>query len=292
MKNPLEVLWQDIRYAFRIFAKTPIITIVAVLSLALGIGANTAIFSLIDTVMLRMLPVQKPEELQQLLTRSAKDGTPNSSFTNPLWEQVRDQQDVFSGIFAWSPTQFDLAQGGEAHYAQGLYTSGDYFRTLGVRAAAGRLLSENDDKRACAGAAVLSYGFWQEHYGGAPSAIGQLITLDGFAFQVVGVAAPGFFGVDVGQHFDVAVPICTEAIFGGKNSMLDHRSAWWLRVMGRPKTGISSEQLYGAPAGAFAANFWRRHTAKLETGRAEGFHEAHVRYATRRHRPFLRAPPV
>ena len=243
MKNPLEVLWQDVRYAFRIFAKTPIITIVAVLSLALGIGANTAIFSLIDTVMLRLLPVQKPEELQQVLTRSAKGGTPNSSFTNPLWEQVRDQQDVFSGIFAWSPSQFDLAQGGEAHYAQGLYTSGDYFRTLGVRAAAGRLLSENDDKRACAGAAVLSYGFWQEHYGGAPSAIGQLITLDGFAFQVVGVAAPGFFGVDVGQHFDVAVPICTEAIFGGKNSMLDHRSAWWLRVMGRPKPVISSEQL-------------------------------------------------
>ena len=154
MKNPLEVLWQDVRYAFRIFAKTPIITIVAVLSLALGIGANTAIFSLIDTVMLRMLPVQKPEELQQLLTRSAKGGTPNSSFTNPLWEQVRDQQDVFSGIFAWSPTQFDLAQGGEAHYVRGSWVSGQYFSTLGVQPAAGRTLVAADDVRGCASTLV------------------------------------------------------------------------------------------------------------------------------------------
>jgi putative ABC transport system permease protein len=243
VKNLFEAIWQDARYAFRIFAKTPIITMVAVLSLALGIGANTAIFSLIDTVMLRLLPVQKPEELQQVLARSPHGGQPSGGFTNPLWEQVRDQQDVFSGVFGWSGAQFDLAQGGEAHYAEGLYASGDYFRTLGVRPAAGRLLTVDDDKRGCAGAAVLSYGFWQEHYGGAPGAVGQLITLDGFAFQVVGVAAPGFFGVEVGQHFDVAVPICTEAIFHGKNSMLDRRSAWWIRVMGRPKPGLTAQQV-------------------------------------------------
>ena len=120
MKNLFEAIWQDARYAFRIFAKTPIITIVAVLSLALGIGANTAIFSLIDTVMLRLLPVQKPEELLQVLVRSPHGGQPSGGFTNPLWEQVRDQQDVFSGVFGWSGAQFDLAQGGEAHYALSL----------------------------------------------------------------------------------------------------------------------------------------------------------------------------
>ncbi len=243
MKNPFEAILQDTKYALRIFTKTPIITIVAVLSLALGIGANTAIFSLIDTVMLKMLPVEKPEELQQVMSRSQHGSQPNTAFTNKLWEELRDQQDVFSGIFAWSPNQFDLAQGGEAHYAQSLYVSGDYFRTLGIHTAAGRLLTLEDDKRGCTGAAVLSYGFWQDHFGGSSSAMGSMITLDGHAFQIAGVTAAGFFGMDVGQHFEVAVPICAEAIMDGKNSMLDHRSSWWLRVMGRPKPGLTTDNL-------------------------------------------------
>ncbi len=136
-----------------------------------------------------------------------------------------------------------MAQGGESHLVNGLEVSGDYFTTLGVRPAAGRLFVSSDDKRGCSGAVVLGYGFWQEHYGGAESAVGSVLTLSGHPFQVIGVASPGFYGVDVGKKFDVAVPICAEAIFRGKNSALDERAAWWLTVVGRPKSGITAAQI-------------------------------------------------
>ncbi|MGC1087181.1 MAG: ABC transporter permease, partial [Candidatus Acidiferrum sp.] len=178
--NLAETLWQDVRYGLRILKRTPVISCVAILSLALGIGANTAIFSLIDTVMLRMLPVEKPQELVQLRIHDPHDrnGEGDSTFSNPLWEELRNRQDVFSGIFAWNTNQFDLSQGGVVHDANGLYVSGDYFRTLGVRPVAGRLISTADDTRGCTGVAVLSYGFWQEHFGGAQSAVGSTISLD------------------------------------------------------------------------------------------------------------------
>src|SRR5262249_36264037 len=129
----IESLVQDVRYALRLLGRTPVITLVALLSLALGIGANTAIFSLIDTVMLRMLPVQRAEELVQLQRLSPErsaQGVP--SFTNPLWEQVRDHQDIFTDVFAWSSDRFDLAQGGAAQEVDGIYVSGSYFPALGV----------------------------------------------------------------------------------------------------------------------------------------------------------------
>ena len=237
-------LMQDLRYGLRLLGKNPGFTAVAVLTLALGIGANTAIFSLVDTVMLKMLPVQKPEELMVLAIRQPKStGEPDPEFTNPIWEQIRDQQDIFSGVFAWSQTRFDLAQGGESHLVNGLEVSGDYFNTLGVVPAAGRLFMTSDDKRGCAGSAVLGYGFWQEHFGGAQGAVGSVISLSGHPFQIVGVSAPGFFGVDVGNKFDVAIPICAEAIIRGSNSTLDVRAAWWLSIVGRPKPGVSPQQI-------------------------------------------------
>jgi putative ABC transport system permease protein len=236
-------LLQDLRYGLRLLGKNPGFTAVAVLTLALGIGANTAIFSLVDTVMLKMLPVQRPEELMVLAIRQPQaTGEPDPEFTNPIWEQIRDQQDIFSGVFAWSQVRFDLAQGGESHLVNGLYVSGDYFNTLGVAPATGRLFVNNDDMRGCAGSAVLGYGFWQEHFGGAPNAVGSMISLSDHPFQIIGVAAPGFFGVDVGNKFDVAIPLCAEAIIRGRNSNLDERAAWWLSIVGRPKSGIGPEQ--------------------------------------------------
>jgi putative ABC transport system permease protein len=241
----LETLFQDIRYGLRILGHTPVISCVAVFSLALGIGANTAIFSLIDTVMLRMLPVEKPEELLQVRIQNAE--SPNEeaepTFTNPLWEELRNRQDFFTAVFAWSLTQFDLAQGGAAHNVNGMFTSGEYFSTLGVRPAAGRLLTTADDKRGCPGVAVLSYGFWQEHFGGAQNAVGSTLSLDNHIFNIIGVSAPRFFGVDVGNKFDVAVPICAADVFDGKDSRLDHRSWWWLSVAGRSKQGVHRDQL-------------------------------------------------
>src|SRR5258708_6846441 len=239
----IENIIQDIRFAVRILLKTPAITAVALLSLALGIGANTAIFSLVDSVMLRSLPVQKPEELVQVLRALPryKNG-PVPSFTNPIWEQVRDHQDVFSGAFAWSNRQFDLADGGEAQHVSGMYASGDYFTTLGVRPLLGHVFTASDDRRGCAGVAVLSYGFWQEHYAGAENAMGSTLHLNGHSFEVMGVMPPSFFGMEVGEKFDVAVPLCAEAVIRGKDSFLDHHSAWWLKITGRLKPGMTREQ--------------------------------------------------
>ncbi len=238
----IESFWQDIRYAVRVLSKQPGFTVVAVLTLALGIGANTAIFSLVDTVMLRMPPVQRPQELLQVTMSTPNFGNgARTSFTNPLWEELRDHQDIFSGVFAWGTDNFNLAQSGLVENVRGLYASGGYFTTLGVRPAVGRLFTANDDKRGCRGVAVLSYGFWQEHFGSVAAAIGGTIPISGHPFQVIGVSAPGFFGTNVGSSFDVAVPICAEAILAGKDSSLD-RTRWWLRVIGRPKPGISPEQ--------------------------------------------------
>lgn len=240
----IQVLLEDISYALRILSRTPLITAVALLSLALGIGANTAIFSLIDTLMLRLLPVRQPGELVRILREDpSRAGRAVSSFTNPLWEQLRDRQDVFSGTFSWSAGQFNLAQGGMVRYVNGIYTSGGFFTTLGVRPAAGRLFSESDDQRGCPPTAVLSYGFWQEHFGGEPSAVGSTLPLNNHTFQIIGVSASGFSGVDVGSKFDVAVAVCAASVFDGKQSRLDHRSWWWLNIMGRIKPGLSREQI-------------------------------------------------
>jgi predicted permease len=240
----MNTLLQDLKYGLRMLDKNPGFTAVAVLTLALGIGANTAIFSLLDAVMLRFLPVEKPEELVQLVRRSPRRGDQAvSSFTNPIWEELRNQQGVFPGVFAWGEAQFDLAQGGEARYAKGLWVTGDFFRTLGVQPAAGRLMSVADDQRGCSGVAVLSYSFWQEHFAGAESAVGSTISLDNHTYPIIGVAAPGFYGVEVGKRFDVALPVCATAVFDGARPRLDHRSWWWLYIMGRVKPGISADQV-------------------------------------------------
>ncbi len=228
---------QDLRYALRTLRSSPGFASVAILSLALGIGANTAIFSLIDSVMLKYLPVRHPEEL---LNVTLGDSV---SWTNPIWEQVRDHQDVFSGLFAYGTLRFNLASGGEARYAQGIWASGDFFSTLGVRTSLGRTFTRLDDRRGCPGGAVLSYDFWQKEYGGSAAVLDKTISLDGHPFPVLGVTEPGFFGMEVGRAFDVAVPVCTEAIMRGSGSQLDQRSSWWLRVIGRPKEGLDARQV-------------------------------------------------
>ncbi len=240
----LESLLQDIRYALRTLRNSPAFTIIAILTLALGIGANTAIFSLIDTVVLRMLPVQNPQELVQLSHLDpARGGHGDLYFTNAIWEQVRDHQDLFSSALAWSTDRFDLAQGGAVQNANGIIISGDFFNALGVRPAAGRLLTIADDQRGCPSLAVISYGFWQDHFAGASSALGATLSLNHHPFQIVGVSSPGFYGLDVGNKFDIAIPICSATVFDGKDSRLDARSWWWLAIMGRIKPGVSPQQL-------------------------------------------------
>jgi predicted permease len=240
----LDTFQQTLRSALRSLRSSPAVTGMAILSLALGIGANTAIFSLINALMLRTLPVSHPEQLLQVTMNSPQ------FFSNPLWERIRDHQQVFSGFFAYGRWRFNLASGGEARYANGIFASGQYFDTLGIRPAMGRALTPADDWRGCPGAAILSHGFWQKEYGGRPDILGKSISLDGHPIPIAGVTGVGFTGVDVGSTFDVLVPLCAEKILHGETSNLDIHAApgnyntlyAWLRLVGRPKPGISPDQ--------------------------------------------------
>ena len=227
----------DLRYTMRVLRKTPGFTLVAVATLALGIGANSAIFTLVDAMLLRLVPVRDAKDLMQV--RMQKD----TVFTNPLWEALRDRQDVFSGMATWGNTQFNLSKGGTVQQAQGLWVSGEYFQTLQVQPAVGRLITAQDDRRGCAPIAVLSYSFWQQHYSGAPNVLGSTISLNSHPYEIVGVAARGFYGLEVGSRFDVAAPLCATAYEDTGRSSLDARSMWWLNIVGRKKPRTTSEQV-------------------------------------------------
>ena len=194
----LERLAQDLRYGLRLLRRNPGFTAVAVLSLALGIGANTAIFQVIDAIRLRTLPVPNPSELAEirLVDPAGMRGSFHSwnpTLTHPIWEQIRARQQGFSSMLAAGTTGFNLASGGESRPAQGLWVSGGLFSALGVRPAAGRVLTDADDRRGCPARAVLSYPFWQREYGGDRSVVGRTITLQAQPVEIVGVAQAGFF---------------------------------------------------------------------------------------------------
>jgi predicted permease len=221
----------------RLLVARPGFTSIAILTLALGIGANMAIFKVMNALLLKSLPVSHPEEL--LLVKSGKI----NAFTNPLWEELRDHQDVFSGIFAWGTPRFNLADSGEARFVSGLWVSGEFFSTLGVQAVMGRNLTPDDDRPGAIPVAELSYALWQREYSGRPDTIGQQIRLDGHSFEIVGVSPPEFFGVEPGRRFDAAVPIADEPMLAGEFSKLHRASNYWLNVMGRPKTGLTPAQV-------------------------------------------------
>src|ERR1044072_7459365 len=242
----LGTIWQDLRYGMRMLLKYPSFTCVAVLTLALGIGANTAIFQLIDAVRLRTLPVKAPQELAEVRMadmKGARGGIGRSpSVTNPIWEQIREHQQAFSGIFAWGADSVNLAPGGEVRSARMLYVSGDFFHTLGVRPARGRLFTTTDDQRGCGEPGlVISHELWQREYGGEASVIGRKLTLGDHPFEIIGVTPAGFFGMEVGRSFDLALPICAVARVRGNNNFLSG-IMWWLTVTGRLKPGWSLEQ--------------------------------------------------
>ena len=250
--------WQDLRYGARLLRLNPGFFTVATLSLALGIGANTAIFQLLDAVQLRLLPVAHPEQLAELVIAdnehccSGNFSNRRANFTYPQWEQIRDHQQAFSGIFAWGDTRFNLASGGEARYAEGLWVSGDFFKTLGVQPLVGRMITNEDDRRGCGSpGAVISYPFWQREFAGDAQAIGKKLSLDGRPVEIVGVAPAEFFGVEVGRSFDVAVPTCAEPWINGENSHTAKRNHWWLAIIGRLKPGWTVARA-AAQAGAMS----------------------------------------
>ncbi len=257
----LEQAAQDVRYALRGFRRNPGFALVAILSLALGIGANTALFEVVNAVRLRTLPVADPASLVEvhIVDRDGARGNFETWFpsvTQPIWREIALRREPFSGLFAWGRDEFSLSDGGEARTAQGLLVSGEFFGTLGVTPAAGRLLSIDDDQPGCAPRAVLGHGMWRRAYGGDPSAVGRTITLNGRPVEIVGVAPAGFHGLEVGRVFDVAVPLCAEPAFStdGKGRA-DAGTTWWLSVFGRLKPGWTPERASAQLAAASPALF-------------------------------------
>jgi len=235
--SSLDTVIRDVRFGLRTLLGRPAFTTTAVLSLALGIGANTAIFSIIDALMLRSLPVADPAALVKVKSKEVGE-----EFTNPIWEQLRDHQQAFSGVLAWSADRFDLAEGGESRFARGLWVSGDFFRALGVPALQGRVFTVQEDRRETSPVAVISYNFWRRNFPNDARVVGKTVHLNRQVFEVVGVTPPWFTGLDVDKSYDVAIPIACEPILHTDHSMLDQRSAWWLQIMGRVASGRSIHQ--------------------------------------------------
>jgi len=251
--------WLDLRHALRFLRLSPGFTLVAVLTLALGIGANTAIFQLIDSIRLRTIPAKNPRELGTIRIAdrhwgSGQFSSQYSQLTFAMWEQIRKRQEGFAEIAVWSDQRFNLATGGEVRNAKGIRVSGDFFHVLGVDPILGRLLGPADDQPGCSmSGANISYAFWQRNFAGDPSVVGKRLTLDSNSFQVIGVTPPGFNGISIGDTFDVAVPICVEPILHPRNNRLTLRHAWWLATIGRLKPGwtiarANSQMLAVTPA--------------------------------------------
>jgi predicted permease len=260
--GPIDTLWQDLGYAVRLLRRDKTFAIAALLSLTLGIGANTTLFRLLDALRLRTLPVADPASLMEVrIPPGPRSGTFNGrrpNFTYPMWERIRDDQEAFSGVMAWGAQRFNTSPTGEVHFVEGLYVSGGYFDLLGVRPWMGRLIADADDQRGCgASAAVVSHAYWQRELGGDGSVVGRTITLEGHAFPIIGVTPPSFFGMEVGRRYDVAIPLCADTVFRDDGGRFDRRSYWWLAVVGRARPGWTLEQadahVRGISPGLFAA---------------------------------------
>lgn len=238
----LDSLWRDVQLAMRGFVKSPGFALVAITTLALGIGANTAIFELLDALRMRSLPVERPDELADVRIAGGNKGFgvndgAFANFTVPMWQVVKEHHDPFSGIFAWKPNGVLLGKPSEARRANGLEVTGNFFNVLGVAPFAGRLIEPQDEGPCQISRVVVSYPFWQSEMGGAPITPQSTLMLDGKPVQVLGVTPPKFFGMVVGDRFDVAYSTCTPKH--------PRREAFLFSVMGRLKPGWTMEQASG-----------------------------------------------
>jgi predicted permease len=239
----MEALWQDIRYAARLLTKSKSFTALAVLALAFGIGANTAIFSLMHAVLLRPLPgVEAPDQL--VAFERVQGGRSYDSFSYPDYFDHRDRNHAFAGLAAHVGTPLSFA-GNTTERVRGDVVTGNYFAVLGAKPALGRLLQPEDDETVGAHpVAVISHGLWQRAFGSDPSIVGQSINLNGYNFIIVGVVAKEFLGTSAGTSFDVWLPMAMQpqAIPRMTADILQDRSAGWVAIFGRLKSGIALPQ--------------------------------------------------
>jgi predicted permease len=257
----MQALWQDLRYGARILMKQKSITVIAVLSLALGIGANTALFSVVDAVLLKTLPVKEPERLALFEWRAGRsfrtsgiggmsgyEGT--SFFRHEVFTRMRQAQAApdspLSDLFAFAPFgELNAVVGQQAEVVSGQVVSGGYYAGLGVQPVLGRAITDEDDRAGAAPVVVLSHQFWQERFGANPSVIGQPLKLNQQSFTIIGVTPPAFNGAgQVGERHAVTVPIASEPLMRGESRLgtADRAGYWWLNLMGRLKPGATYEQ--------------------------------------------------
>ena len=238
-------LWNDVRYALRGFRRTPLFTVVAVLSLAFGIGANTAIFSLLDQVLLRLLPVKHPEQLALLTMRGDFYGSNRGSnaISYPMYQDFQNNNQVFSGMFCRFPIETSLGYGNRTERVEAELVSGSYFPELGVTALLGRTFTPKDDTTPGANPiVVLSHGFWQRRFSASASVVGKTVVVNGRNMTVVGVAEPGFDGVEVGRTSKLFIPIMMKAQMTPNWDALKDRRSRWVNAFGRLKPGVSLKQ--------------------------------------------------
>ena len=250
----IEDVAQDVRFALRQLRKSPGFTVVAILTLALGIGANTAIFTLIDAVMLRMLPVRNPQQLVSLDLGDAHsfprgiDGNDSTAFPFPAFVQMRDRNEVFSSVFAFKDLgRLSVEVNGNAEILHGEMVTPNYFLGLGVSPELGRDFAASDDTTESAPVAIISYGYWQRRFGGDPTALGKQMEVNNLPVTIAGVMPRGFFGLQAGSAADVYLDMAMQPridprIADPGTSAFTATNLWWIQVMGRLKPGVTIEQ--------------------------------------------------
>lgn len=252
----VQSILQDGRFGLRMLRNNLGFTTIAVLSLALGIGANTAIFTLIDAVMLRMLPVKNPQQLVSLklapdtrFPRDTPDGDRSIAFPYPAFVQMREHNQVLSALFAFVDTgSVSVLANGSAEIVHGQLVTSNYFSALGVRTVLGRNFVPQDDTAGAEPVAIISYGYWQSRFGGQSSALGRRILVNGAPATIIGVAAQEFFGLQPGSPVDLYMPMATQPLIvpnvAGEapgTSVFTAAGVWWVQLMGRLKPGVTAE---------------------------------------------------
>jgi predicted permease len=283
-------LWQDLRYGVRMLLKTPGFTAIAVISLALGIGANTALFSVVDAMLLKLLPVKDPEQLVLFksvaprgFSAGSYSGNSNTdpatgqrtmtSFPYQSFQRLREQPGLLSDLIAFGNVGLNVSAEGQSDVANGQAVSGGYYAGLGVNALLGRVLTEADDQAQASAAAVLSYRYWQRRFNGDAAVVGKQINLNNVAFTVVGVTPPGFEGtMGVGSTQDVTIPIAWEPQLYSERqrSQLNGAGVWWLRLMGRLKPGATADQARAQLETAFQQSVVEHRSARQAQAVATG----------------------
>ncbi|MGH9408208.1 MAG: ADOP family duplicated permease [Vicinamibacterales bacterium] len=237
----VETTWQDLRYACRQLARAPAFATAAIVTLAIGIGANAAIFGLIDALVLRPLPVHDPQALVQLLR--VRNGETGTSFTYPQVERLTEHRELFAGVSGFTSDRFQVGPSNAFEATNGAWVSGGFYTTLGLTPFAGRLLESDDDRRGAAPVAVVSYSYWTRRLSRRPDVIGRPLLVDGVPVTIVGISPPGFSGTTIGEPADITLPLGVLPQVQPERAEMIGPGGRWLQVLARPVNGLTAEQV-------------------------------------------------